>query len=74
MKLRPVTKIEKRTKQRQKKLKMTSFQQLKTSLLFFRFMANLKPSKSPILDAYIVRKTFYLTKTLNRTKKSLRQL
>ena len=51
-----------------------------TSLSFFRFMVNLGQSGSRIPDAESVKLifsltvTFYLTKTENRTKKSLTQL
>ena len=51
-----------------------------TSFSFFRFMADLDQSESRIPGAWsIIRKfslvaTFYLTKTDNRTKKSLAQL
>ena len=63
------------TKHRQKNLKMTSFWQILTSLLFFRFMPDLEPSKSRIQDAQFVKLTFLLTvtfyfaKTQSRTKK-----
>ena len=59
---------------------MTSCWEIVTSLSFFQFMANLEPSRSQIPDAWSVKLTFsltitfYLTKTGNRTKKSLRQL
>ena len=59
---------------------MTSYWEIVISLSFFRFMANLEPSRSQIPDAWSVKLTFsltitfYLTKTENRTKKSLRQL
>ena len=68
------------TKQRQKKLTMTSCRRVVTSLSFFRFMANLEQPRSWILDAQSVKLTFslivtfYLSKTENRTKKSLTQL
>ena len=69
----------KETKQRQKNLTMTSCEQNVMSLLFFRFMPNLAQFKSWIPDAEFVkltfslRLTFYLTKTENRTEKSLGQ-
>ena len=51
MKLGPVTKLDKREiKRRQKYLAMTSCRQFVTSLLFFRFMANLEQSRSWIPD------------------------
>ena len=51
-----------------------------TSLSFFQFMANLEQSGSQIPDAesaklmFSLIVTFYLTKSENRTKKSLTQL
>ena len=77
MKVGTVTKLDKRNKTTT--MTMTSCQKIVTSLLFFGFMANLKQSGSRILDTYSVkltfslRKLFYLTKTENRTKKSLTQ-
>ena len=67
MKLVPVTKLEKTNKQRQKKLTMTSCQQILMSLPFFQFMANLEQSGSRN------DKAFYLAETENRTKKSITQ-
>ena len=64
------------TKQRQEKLTMASYWQIVTSLLFFRFLANLRQFGSRIADAYsievtfLLTTTFYLTQTENRTKKS----
>ena len=51
MKLGPVTKLDKRNKTASKQLTMTSCQKIVTSLLFFRFMANLEQSGSRITDA-----------------------
>ena len=80
MKLGPVTKFEKKTQERQKISRMTSCQHNVTSLLFFRFMANLEQSRSRMPGAWSVKltfllnNTFYLIKTENRTKKTLTQL
>ena len=79
MKLGPVTKRDKRKKTLSKNLTMTSYQQIATSLSFFQFMANSEKSRSRIPDAqsekltFSLKVTFYLTKTENRTKKSLTQ-
>ena len=57
-----------------------SCRKIVTSLSFFQFMANLEQSGSQIPDAESAKLmfsliiTFYLTKTENRTKKSLTQL
>ena len=51
MKLGPVTKLGKRTKQRQKNLTMTSCRKNMTSLPFFQFMTNLEHSGSRFLDS-----------------------
>ena len=59
---------------------MVSCWEIATSLSFFRFMTNLERSGSRILDEWSVKLTFsfivtfYLTKTENRTKKSLTAL
>ena len=51
--------------------------EIMTSLSFFQFMANLEQSEGRIPDAQSLKllfsliATFYLTKTENRTKKSL---
>ena len=80
MEIGPVINLAKETRQRQKRWKMTPCQQIKTSLLIFQFMANLKQSGSRIPDAWSVKLTFslivifYLTKTENRNKKPLTQL
>ena len=77
MKLGPVTKLEK-SDDVKLKLKMTSCRQIKTSWSFFQFMVNLEQSRSWIPDSWSViltfSLTFCLTKTENRTKKSLPQL
>ena len=57
---------------------MTSYLQIVTSLPFFRFMANLEQFGCRIPETWSVilvfSLTFYLTKTENRTKKSLTPL
>ena len=79
MKVGPVTKLDKRNKTSQKKLTMTSCRRIMTLLPFFQFTANLEQSGSRIPDAQTVKLifslivTFYLTKTENRTKKSVTQ-
>ena len=68
------------TKQRQKKLTMKSCRKIVTSLSFFGFLANLEQSGGRIPDTdsaevmFSVTVTICLTKTGNRTKKSLTQL
>ena len=80
MKLEPVTKLDKRNKTTSKNLTMTSYRQIVTSLPFLQFTVNLEQSGSQIPDAQSVNfifsltVTFYLTKTENRTKNSLKQL
>ena len=80
MKLGPVTKPDKRNKTTSINLMMTSFRKIVTSLSFFGFLANLEQSGGRIPDTesakvmFSVIVTFYLTKTENRTKKSLTQL
>ena len=80
MKLGPVTKLGKGNKKRQKRLTMTSYQKIVTTLSFFRILANLEQSQSQILDREFAKfmfpltVTFCLTKTENKTKKSLTQL
>ena len=80
MKLRPVTELDKKNKTTSKKLTMTSYRQVVTSLSFFQFMANLEQSGSRISDAQFVKYmfsiivTFLLLKTEKRPKKSLTQV
>ena len=68
------------TRQRQKKLTITSCQTIVTSLSFFWFIANSGQSGSRIPAKWFVKLTFsiivtfYITKAENRTKKSLTQL
>ena len=77
MKLGPVTKLDKKNAATLK-LMMTSYLQIVTSLPFFRFMANLEQFGCRIPETWSVilvfSLTFYLTKTVNRTKKSLTPL
>ena len=51
MKFEPVTKLDKRNKQCQKNLMITSYREIVTSLSFFLFLANLEQSESQIPDA-----------------------
>ena len=80
MKLGPEAKLDKRKKQCQTNLMLTSCRNIVTSLSFFRFLANLEPSRGLIPDTesakgmFSVIGTFCLTKTENRTKKSLTHL
>ena len=59
---------------------MTSCQKIVTSLLFFRFLANLEqsggwiPDTETAKDMFSVTVTFCLIKTENGTKKSVTQL
>ena len=75
MKLGPVTKLDKRNKIKSKK-----YYKIVTSLSFFGFLANLEQSGGRISEIesakviFSVIRTFCLTKTENRTKKSLTQL
>ena len=80
MKLRPVTKLDRRNKTTSKKMMMTSCQKIVMSLLVFRYLANLEQSRGLLPDTqstkvlFSVLVTFCLTKTESRTKKSLTQL
>ena len=81
MKLGAVTKLLTReTNPHQKVLTMASFREIVTSLSFFKFLAYLEQSGDRIPDTesakgmFSVKATFCLTKTENRTKKSLTQL
>ena len=80
MKLGPVTKLDKRNKTTSKNLTLMSCRKIVTSLSFFGFLANLEQSGGRIPDTesakvmFSVIVTFCLTKTENRTKKSLTQL
>ena len=80
MKVRPETKLDKRNKTTSKMLTWESYRKIMTSLSFFGFLANLEQSGGRIPDTesakvmFSVIVTFCLTKTENRTKKSLTQL
>ena len=76
MKLRnPQLKLIRDTRQRQEILAMTSCRQIKTSLTFFQFKANLEQTGRLTPVAWSVKLTFlliapfYLTKAENITKK-----
>ena len=80
MNLGPVTTLDKRNKTLSKHLMMTLCQKIATLLSFSGFLANLEQSggripkteSAKVIFSVIV--TFCLTKTLNRTKKSLIRL
>ena len=80
MKLAPVTKLDKRNKTMSKNLTLTSCRKIVMSLSFFGSLANLEQSGGRIAETesakvtFSVVVTFCLTKTENRTKKSLTQL
>ena len=77
MKHGPVTKLDKRNKTTSKNFTLTSCQKIKTSLVFIGFLAKLDQSigqtsdtvSAKVMLSVIV--TFCLTKTENRTEKSL---
>ena len=75
----PVTALDKKNKTMSKKFD-EKYRKIVTSLSFFQFKADLEQSGSQIPDAlsvkliFSLKVTFYLTKTENRTKKSLTQL
>ena len=75
MKPGPVTKLDKRNKTKSKK-----YHKIVTSLSFFGFLANLEQSGGRISETESAKvilsviRTFCLTETENRTKKSLTQL
>ena len=74
LKLAPVTKLDKRNKTTSKKFDdYVSRRRIVTSLSFFQFMANLRPSESHIPDAELVKLTFSLKVTffLQKMKKEL---
>ena len=80
MKLRPVTKLDKRNKTTSKKFDDDVMSEIVTSLSFFGFLANLEQSGDQIPDTesakviFSVIVTFCLIKAEKRTKKSLTQL
>ena len=77
LKLGPVTKVDKRNMARSKKLYDDNISANYGVIVFFQFMANLKPSRNRILEVwsikykFLLKVTFHLTKSENRTKKSL---
>ena len=72
MKLGQVAKLDKRSNL--KKLTMALCWKIVTSLSFFQFMAKAWPDALSVKPTFSFKVTFYLTKTENRTKKSLTQL
>ena len=80
MKIEPVTKLDKRNKTKLQNLAMTPCREIVTLLPFFRFLANSEQSGGWIADTesakvtFSVIGTFCLTKSENRTKKSLTQV
>ena len=80
MKLGPVTKLKRKTREHQKKLTMKPRCQIVTSLLFFGLTANLEQSGGQNPDAWCAKRTFSLkvtychTQIANRTKKSPAEL
>ena len=80
MRLGPVTKLYKRNKKTPKYFDDDIMLENCVIIVFFIFMANLEQSRSRIQNAesakvmFSLIVNFYLTKTENRTKKSLKQL
>ena len=77
MKYGPVTKLDKKNKTTLKKIDDDVMSTNCDSLSSFRFLANLEQSRSRtiVCKTYIfIKSNLYLTKTENRTKKSLTQL
>ena len=80
MKLGPVTKLGKRNKATSKKYDVDVMSESSDVLSIFGFLANLEQSGGRIPDTesakvmFSVIGTFFLTKTENKTKKSLTQL
>ena len=80
MKLGPVTKIDKRKKIASTKSDVDVMSEIVTSLSFFGFLVNLEQSRGRIPETGSAKVmfsgivTFCLTKTENRTNKSLTQL
>ena len=76
MKLRPVTKFDKRNKITSQKIDKDLMSKNCDVIVIFQFMANLEKSRSRIPDTesaklmFSLIVTFYLTKTENRPKKS----
>ena len=61
MNLRPVTKLDKRNKTTSEKLTIISFWKIVTSLLFFRFTANLEQSGRVISDLKLIFSSNFLS-------------
>ena len=76
MKLRPVTKLDKRNKATSKNLTMTSFRKIVTSLSFFGFLDNLEQSGGRIPDTESAEVMFSVTVTfcLKKLKTELENL
>ena len=80
MKLRPVTKLDKRNKTTSKKIEFDVMSEYYDAIVSFWILSNLEQSRGRIPDTesakvmFSVIATFCLTKTENRTKKSLTQL
>ena len=80
MKIEPVTRLDKRNKTKLQNLTMTSCREIVTLLSFFGFFANSEQSGDWIAETesakviFSVIGTFCLTKSENRTKKSLTQV
>ena len=67
MKLKPVTKLDKRNTAT---LTITNYQQIVTSLLFFQFMANLEQDSRSVILTFFKIVTFKLTRSKNRAIKT----
>ena len=80
MKLRPVTKLDRRNKTTSKNVTLTLCRKIVTLLLFFGFLANLEQSGGRITDTESAKimisviVTFCRTNTETRTRKSQTQL
>ena len=80
MKVRPVTKFDKRNKTISKMWTLESYRKIMTSLIFFLFLGNLEQPGGRIPDTesakvmFSVIGIFFLTITQNRTKKSPTEL
>ena len=69
MKLRSVTKLDKRRETKSKQFDNDFMTKIVTPLSFFQFTANFEQSGSRIPEAYLLIVTSYLSKTENRIKK-----
>ena len=76
MKLGPVTKLDKRNKTTSKKLTMTSYMKVVTSLSFFGFLTNLEQSRGRIPDTESAKIMFsvIVTVSLQSLKRELENL